>query len=76
MILRMRSVPAMDITALHSLEKIMATCKKRGITLLMSHVQEQPMSMMRKAGFDQKVGEENFCAHIDDALARAEQLDA
>lgn len=75
-ILRMRSVPAMDITALHSLEKIMAICKKRGITLLMSHVQEQPMSMMRKAGFDQKVGEENFCAHIDDALARAEQLDA
>lgn len=75
-ILRMRSVPAMDITALHSLEKIMATCKKRGITLLMSHVQEQPMSMMRKAGFDQKVGKENFCAHIDDALARAEQLDA
>ena len=75
-ILRMRSVPAMDITALHSLEKIMATCKKREITLLMSHVQEQPMAIMKKAGFDKEVGEENFCAHIDDALARAEKLDA
>lgn len=74
-ILRMRSVPAMDITALHSLEKIMTSCKKRGITLLMSHVQEQPMAMMKKAGFDKEVGEENFCAHIDDALARAEKLD-
>lgn len=74
-ILRMRSVPAMDITALHSLEKIMTTCKKRGITLLMSHVQEQPMAMMKKAGFDKVVGEDNFCAHIDDAIARAEALD-
>lgn len=74
-ILRMRSVPAMDITALHSLEKIMTTCKKRGITLLMSHVQDQPMAMMKKAGFDRVVGEDNFCAHIDDAIARAETLD-
>ncbi len=73
-ILRMRSVPAMDVTALHSLNKIVENCKKRGITLLLSHVQEQPKSMMKKAGFVEMVGEENFCAHIDDALKRAEIL--
>lgn len=73
-ILRMRSVPAMDVTALHSLNKIVENCKKRGITLLLSHVQEQPKSMMKKAGFVELVGEENFCAHIDDALKRAEIL--
>ena len=74
-ILRMRSVPAMDISALHTLEGIMETCKKRGITLVMSHVQAQPLSMMQKAGFYDVVGADNFCPHIDDAIARAEELD-
>jgi len=74
-ILRMRSVPAMDITALHSLEKILENCKKKDITLIMSHVNEQPMKMMIKAGFDTKVGEEYFVAHIDEAIALAESLD-
>ena len=74
-ILRMRSVPAMDITALHSLEVILENCKKRGITLVLSHVNEQPKQMMVKAGFDQRVGEENFVSHIDEAIALAESID-
>jgi len=74
-ILRMRSVPAMDITALHSLEVILENCKKRGITLILSHVNEQPKQMMIKAGFDQKVGDENFVSHIDEAIALAESID-
>lgn len=73
-IIRMRGVPAMDVTALRSLKMINATCKKRGITLLLSHVQEQPKAMMKKAGFASEVGEENFCSNIDEALSRAESL--
>ena len=73
-IIRMRGVPAMDVTALRSLKMISATCKKRGITLLLSHVQEQPKAMMKKAGFASEVGEENFCSNIDEALSRAESL--
>ena len=67
----MRGVPAMDISALRSLKNIHNVCKKRGITLVLSHVQEQPKSMMEKAGFAAEVGEENFCANIDAALAHA-----
>lgn len=74
-ILRMRSVPAMDVSALHTLKKIVEDCKKRNITLIMSHVNEQPMSMMQKAGFDKLVGEENFCEHIDAALELAKSID-
>lgn len=73
-ILRMRSVPAMDVNALHTLNKVLKACKKKHITLILSHVQEQPMKMMQKAGFDQSVGLENFCENIDMALERAEQL--
>ena len=40
----------------------------------MSHVNEQPMKVIQKSGFDKKVGEENFCPHIDNALARAQEI--
>ena len=74
LILRMRSVNAIDATAMHSLEELLTKCKKKNITLILSHVNEQPLSVMQKAGFLEAVGEENFCEHIDDALKRAEEL--
>lgn len=70
-ILRMRSVPAMDIAALHSLENILEQCRSRKIKLLFSHVGAQPYAAMEKAGFIEKAGAENFCDNIDDALERA-----
>ncbi len=74
LILRMRSVSALDATAMHFMEQFYEKCKKKNITLVLSHVNEQPMRTMKKAGFDKLVGEENFCAHIDDALKRAEEI--
>ncbi len=74
LVLRMRSVTALDATAMHFLEQFYEKCQKKNITLVLSHVNEQPMRVMKKAGFDMLIGEENFCAHIDDALKRAEEL--
>lgn len=74
LILRMRNVPAMDISGLESLEEALTTCQKRNITLLLSHVNEQPMKVMEKAGFVERIGKENLCENIDAALARAESL--
>lgn len=73
LILRMRSVSAIDATAMHNLEGMLAECEKKHIRLIFSHVNEQPMHVMQKAGFVESVGSENFCAHIDDALRRAEE---
>ena len=74
LILRMRSVSSLDATAIHFFEQFYEKCKKKNITLVLSHVNEQPMQTMKKAGFDQLLGEENFCSHIDEALKRAEEL--
>lgn len=74
LVLRMRSVNAIDATAMRNLDKIRHACKKKGMTLILSHVNEQPMNIMKKSGFYDKVGAENFCPHIDDALKRAESL--
>ena len=74
LIIRMRGVPAIDATALHTMEELFDRCEKNGVTIIFSHVNEQPYNVMKKAGFVDRVGEENFCAHIDLALARAEEL--
>lgn len=74
LILRMRSVPAMDATALNSLRKLFLKCKKRKVILILSHVNEQPLSVMEKAGFVEEVGEENIAGCIDEALLKAARL--
>ena len=76
LILRMRSVPAMDITALNSLQRLCEECRESGIAVIFSHVNDQPMSVFRKSGLFERVGAENFAANIDAALARAVELDA
>ena len=75
LILRMRNVPAMDISGLEALEELLGICKKRNMTLILSHVNEQPIKVMEKAGFTEKAGRENFCENIDKALERARTLD-
>lgn len=72
LVIRMRSVNAIDATAMHNLEQLMKKCKKYGVHMILSHVNEQPMKVMQKSGFYEIVGEENFCAHIDEALERAQ----
>lgn len=74
LVLRMRSVNAIDATAMHSLEELYKQCKRKNITLVFSHVNEQPKKVMEKDHFIELVGSENFCVHIDDALERAKQI--
>lgn len=73
-VVRMRSVNAIDATAMHALEELYDNCCKKGVQLVFSHVNDQPLLIMHKAGFYEKIGEENFCGHIDDALERAKQI--
>ncbi len=74
LIIRMRGVPALDATAMHSLEQLYARCQEHNVQMVFSHVNEQPMHTMQKDQFIEKIGEENFCSHIDDALKRADEL--
>lgn len=73
-IIRMRSVPAIDASAMKSLRELAHRAKKKKITLIFSHVNEQPMSVMAKDGFITYLGEENFLPNIVNALDYAEGL--
>lgn len=74
LVLRMSGVPAIDATAMNALEGLHTRCEKNGIALVFAHVNEQPMRSLIKAGFVDKVGEENFCASLEEALVLAEKL--
>ena len=73
--IRMRNVPAIDATGVEALMRIVKRCEKHNVKVVFSHVNEQPMKIMTKAGFVEKIGSENFCDHIDTALIRAEALE-
>ena len=74
LILRMRSVTSLDATAMNAIEALYKKCEKQSVKLILSHVNPQPYEVMKKAGFTEKIGQENFCAHIDDALSLASKF--
>ena len=73
-VIRMRSVPAIDASAMRSLRELADRAKKKHIMLIFSHVNEQPMSVMQKDGFIDYVGAEYFLPNIVEALDYAENL--
>ena len=74
LIIRMRGVPYLDSSAMSSLIQLHERCKAHDITLVLSHVNENPKATMKKAGFVELVGEENFCENIEAAITRAKAL--
>ncbi|MDR1632990.1 MAG: sulfate permease [Dysgonamonadaceae bacterium] len=73
-IIRMRKVPFMDSTGLHNLESLYRISKKEKIQLILSGVNEKVRTLLNKSGFADKVGEENICSNINEALKRAGEL--
>lgn len=74
LILRVRKVLAIDATGLQALEDLLAKLRAKGKHLILSAPHTQPLAMMENAGFIDRLGRENVCAHIDDALARAREI--
>lgn len=74
LILRMRKVVAMDATGLNALEDLHEKLRKRGKHLVLSAPHTNPMMVMERAGFIERLGPENVCPNIDAALDRARHI--
>lgn len=74
LILRMRKVLAMDATGLNALEDLYERLQNHNKHLILSGPHTQPLFMMDKAGFLDRLGRENICADIDSALARSREI--
>ena len=73
-IIRMRKVPFVDSTGIHNLTNLCLMSQREGIQVVLSGVNERVQAVLHKAKFDELVGSENICSHINIALDRARQL--
>ena len=73
-IIRMRKVPFVDSTGIHNLTNLCAMSQKEGIQVVLSGVNPKVQAVLHKSGFDQMLGKENICSHINIALQRAKSL--
>lgn len=71
-VLRMGSVMSLDTDALRGFEALLAKCGEGGVTVVVSHINPQPLKAMKKAGIYDMIGEENFCSDINSAMERAQ----
>lgn len=70
-IIRMRKVPFMDSTGLHNLESLLRLSQAEDIHLILSGVNNHVHAILTKSGFDRKIGEDNICANINEAVEKA-----
>ena len=74
LILGMKQVMAMDATGLNALEELHLKMRRRGKWLLLAGAHTQPLIVMQRDGFVQRIGEENACENLDTALVRAKEI--
>ena len=73
-VLRLRNVPSMDASGLHAFEVVVQKLRRDGVRIFLSAVQPGPFEVMRKAGLVDLIGQQKFCADIDEALGRVREV--
>lgn len=72
LILRMRNVLTIDASGIHILEELIQETKENGCVLIFSAVAPNVFKVMKKSGFIEEVGKENFAKDIYKALEIAD----
>jgi len=74
LIIRMRHVPFIDATGLHTLEKIFKELELQKAKLILSGVRAEIYIEFKKSGLLTKIGKENILSNIEEALKHAEEI--
>ena len=74
LILRMTNVPIIDGTSLDSLKYVIDYAKKHHILVLYAELQPQPLKVLKKFGFEKRMGKERFFDTMDEAYAFAQDI--
>ncbi|MCB1241098.1 MAG: SulP family inorganic anion transporter [Verrucomicrobiales bacterium] len=70
-VFRLRHVPAIDATALHSLEVAVEKMQRDGVRVLVTGLQPQPSRVLESSGLLAKLGDGAVCESIAEALEKA-----
>ena len=67
-VLEMQRLVLLDTSGLDALEQLHRTLKRQGQALLLANVNEQPLSLMRRSGFEAVLGAENIVPTVAAAV--------
>lgn len=67
-VMEMHRMISMDTSGLDALQQFHRMLQSRGIALVLANVNEQPLSLMRRSGFELAIGPENIVPTVADAL--------
>ena len=73
-ILRLRNMTALDATGMFALEETARQLHATRRTLILCGAREQPAKLIHQAEFEEVIGRENICEHVQAALRRAEEV--
>jgi sulfate permease, SulP family len=73
-IVRLRNMTAIDATGIAALEELAHQLNASGRAMLVCGARPQPAALLAEAGFAQRVGSENICPNIAEALKRAQEF--
>jgi SulP family sulfate permease len=71
LIIRMRNVPAIDSTGMHTLKDLVHRTRGDGTLVLIADIHTQPLVALGRSAVLDEIGEENVFGNLDDALNRA-----
>jgi SulP family sulfate permease len=74
MVLRMRRVPVLDATGIHTLEEVRKNCVRTGTTLLLCGVHDQPLQALWRSGCLEQIARVNVTISLEMALRRAREI--
>ena len=72
--LEMQRMVQMDTSGLDAMEQLQRALARRAITLVLSGVNPQPLSLMRRSGFEEALGADRIVPDLAAALALARAL--
>ena len=73
MVLDLHRLVLMDSSGLDALQQLQRSLSRKGIRLVMCRLNEQPLELVTRAGFEQVLGEQNLTPDLASALRAAAQ---
>jgi len=70
-VLEMHRLISMDTSGIDAMEQLHRTLQRQGIALVLANVNEQPLSLIRRSGFEHRLGAEQIVPTVAAAFAAA-----
>lgn len=74
LIIRLRNVPVIDATAVHTLDLLHDKCIKSNTVLILSEMMDKPYQVIERVGLVDQIGENQICHCLDEAITKAKAL--